>query len=151
MSAEILAYLKRIEAKVDALAKTDNGPGAGGMIADDADLDSSYGDPKVRFTPRGWNDGDFKGHSFSNCPPAFLELMAKALDYFASQKQAENPKKAGYDRLDAARARGWCRRLRAGWKAPTSRLAEAPAGGNYDFDDSGEAEAEVHHSQFDDF
>jgi hypothetical protein len=61
----------------------------------------------------------------SECPPAYLDLVASRLDYFAAKE--EDAKKARYNRLDASRARGWAARLRNGWK-PAQRESE-PFGG----------------------
>lgn len=86
-------------------------------IAPDHDLDSKYGNPAVRAKdPRDWTGESQLGKPFSECPPAYLELVADRLEYFASQE--EDAKKARYNRLDASRARGWAQRLRTGWKAP---------------------------------
>ena len=145
MSAEILASLKRIEAKLDAvLAKRQqeerSRPArAAENVASDQDLDSKYGDPKVRFDPRDWAGDSMKGRTFSQCPPEFLEMLANALEYFAEKKAATDPQKAGYDRKDAGRARGWARRSADG-KVP-ARQEQAPAG-NYDFD-SGAGEEDL--------
>ena len=140
MSAEILAALKRIEAKLDAvLAKRQqeerSRPAkATENVASDQDLDSQYGDPKCRFMPRDWNGDNFKGATASQCPAELCDMMANTLEYFADKKASEDPTKAGYDRKDAARFRGWAVRKRNGWK-PTM---ETPGGGDYDFDDAGE-------------
>ncbi len=93
-------------------------PAAPSNIATDADLDGQYGDPVVKFTPRDWTGDDCKGILFSDCPPDFLDALAKAFDYFAQKKQAENDPKAKYEVLNAARARGWAARLRSGWTPP---------------------------------
>jgi len=131
--ADIAAALKRIEAKLDAvLAKRQqeerSRPAkAQENIAPDSDLDSKYGDPKVRFDPRDWAGESMKGRTFSQCPADYLEMMASALEYFADKKAASDPQKAGYDRKDAARARGWARR------EPAAK--PSPGGGSYDFGD----------------
>ncbi len=91
-------------------------------VATDADLDSQYGDPVVKFDPRDWTGDNYRGQKFSVCPPDFLDALAKAFDYFVSKNDAhgdaESAKKAHYDRLNAARARGWAARKRAGWTPP---------------------------------
>ncbi len=43
----------------------------------------------------------FKGATFADCPGDFLDAMANALEYFATKNAADDPKKAGYERLDA--------------------------------------------------
>ena len=140
MSAEILAALKRIEAKVDALAANRGGAAPGELPpATDEQLDGQYGDPTVKFKPRAWHDGDFKGHHYSECPPAFLDEYANALNEFAAKNAATDPKKAGYERLDSSRARGWARRIRAGWKP----AQPSSTGSNYDFDDGNNSNSEI--------
>lgn len=103
-------------------------------IASDRDLDGQYGNPEVKAkSPRDWTGDSQQGKRFSECPPEYLVLVADRLDYFAEQNEehaadqqapAEERqallKKAKYNRIDAARARGWAARLRGGWKAPAS-------------------------------
>jgi len=91
-------------------------------VASERDLDSQYGDELVRFNPRDWTGEPLKGRFMSECTPDFLDLLAAGHDYFC-QKNATDEKKAGYERRSAARARGWAKRMRAGWK---SARAEAP-------------------------
>jgi len=99
-------------------------------IASDRELDSQYGNPVVKFNPRDWTGDSFKGARFAQCPAPFLELLAETFDYFA-QKAEETDKRANngkpvapYNRSDAARARGWAKRVREGHvytaAAPTS-------------------------------
>jgi hypothetical protein len=95
-------------------------------IADDVDLDGPYGDPIIKAAdPRDWHGDSQKGKRFSECPPGYLDLVASRLDYFAQQAEAEGrlttsgKPVAPFNRRDAARARGWAKRLRAGWKRPT--------------------------------
>lgn len=96
----------------------------GGAVAPDADLDGKFGDPEVRFTPRDWTGPVFKGNRYSECPPEFLDMLGDSLDYFAGKSEASNAMtsggkpKAPYERADAARARGWAKRLRNGWQVP---------------------------------
>jgi hypothetical protein len=86
-------------------------------MASEADLDSQYGNPPVKAKdPRDWTGDSQVGKRLSECPPAYLDMVAARLDYFAGRE--EDPKKARYNRLDAARARGWAARLRNGWKPP---------------------------------
>jgi len=90
------------------------------QIASDKDMDGRYGDPEVRFDPRDWTGNPCKGRKFSQCPAAFLEMLAETLDYFAAKNDEEkavtaNGKpKSFFDRADAARARGWAKRIRDG-------------------------------------
>ena len=100
-------------------------PVNGSTIAPDSDLDSTYGNPEVKFSPRDYSGTkDYKGLKMSQCSPAFLDALAASYDYFAQKNtlegnMANNGKpKADYDRRSAARARGWAARLRTGWKPP---------------------------------
>lgn len=89
-------------------------------VASDRDLDGKYGDPVLKFMPRDWTGQGFKGSRFSQCPPELLDLVAETFDYFASQSEAKHEVTdkgkpvAEYKRQDAARARGWAKRMRAG-------------------------------------
>lgn len=77
-------------------------------------LDGPHGDPIVKAKdPRDWSGGPMSGKRFSECPAAYLDLVADRLDYFASKE--EDPTKKRYNELDAKRARGWAARLRAGY------------------------------------
>ncbi len=139
MSAEILATLKRIEAKLDAvLAKRQQEErskpaSAKEAVADERDLDGKFGDPKVRAMPRDWTGDSFKGASYSQCPADLLDMVANMLEYFAGKNSKNDPQKAAWDRLDASRARGWALRKRNGWK-PAEGNQETPAS-SYDFDE----------------
>lgn len=78
------------------------------------DLDGQHGNPEIKAKdPRDWTGDSMKGRRFSECPPEYLDLLAERYDYFAQQEQDE--KKAKYNRLDAARARGWAQRIRGGF------------------------------------
>lgn len=94
----------------------------GGEVASDADLDSSYGDPEIRRDPTAkyWSGPSYAGLHLSACPPDYLDAFAKYKDACAwgNEKDGSDKKKkyAEYDRRDAARARGWAARMRAGWK-----------------------------------
>lgn len=96
-------------------------------VAEDIDLDSPYGDPLIRAKdPRDWNGPSQLGNTFSLCPPEYLDLVASRLDFFAEKAELEGTLTstgklvAPYNRKDAARARGWAKRLRAGWKSPAA-------------------------------
>jgi hypothetical protein len=94
-------------------------------VADAADLDGTYGDPVIKAKdPKDWTGGSMSGRRFSECPPAYLDLVASRLEYFADiadreGKVTSSGKPVGpFNRRDAARARGWAMRLRSGWTAP---------------------------------
>lgn len=61
---------------------------ATGPVADDRDLDGTYGDELVRFNPRDWTGESLKGARMSACPPDALDLLAAAYDYFAERNEA---------------------------------------------------------------
>ena len=96
-------------------------------IASDRELDGTYGNPTVKFSPRDWSGPSFKGLPMSECDPAFLDMLAETFDYFAQQAEAKNEMTdkgkpvAGYKRMDAARARGWAKRIRDGVHTPAAR------------------------------
>lgn len=126
---EILKALARVEAKLDrVLAAQASGGGGGSLpIADDRDLDGQHGDPAIKFTPkRGYSGPDMKGQRMSEASPEFLDAYADALQYASEHPREGKEKYARYDALDAARARGWAKRLRGGWRNPAQQDA-APA------------------------
>lgn len=88
---------------------------ASGLFASDKDLDGQRGDPVVKFVPRGWRP-IYKGKRFSGCDPEFLDALAESLAWSAEHPREGKEQYAQYDKLDSARARGWARRLRAGWR-----------------------------------
>lgn len=107
------------------------------QVASDADLEGPYGDPEIKAKdPKDWCGPSMKGRYFSQCPPEYLDLLASRLDYFAEQAEANNEVSpntgkpiAPYRRRDAARARGWSRRLRNGWH-PSEPAAQDPFADN---------------------
>lgn len=122
---EILKALARIEGKLDAVlgvARAVSSPG-GHDVAPDSDLDGQYGDPQVKFSPKRWTGDNYKGSSFSACPPDFLDALAEALQWSSEHPKAGKEKYAAYDARDASRARGWAKRIRAGWQAPGTQAA----------------------------
>jgi hypothetical protein len=89
-------------------------------VASDRDLDGKYGDPVVKFMPRDWTGPTFKGRRFSECPADLLDMFANTFDWFADQAERTNERTdrgkpvADFKRADAARARGWAKRIREG-------------------------------------
>lgn len=112
-------------------------------IASDRDLDGKWGDPQLKFMPRDWTGASFKGRRFSECPAGLLDLVAETFDYFASQAEAKNEMTdkgkpvADYKRQDAARARGWAKRIRDGKHVPAG-VSGSPDFGDADADGFGE-------------
>lgn len=125
MANEAITLLRSIDASLKALLRQQGGTEAAGDVADDRDLDGKYGDPEVKFNPRDWHGDSCKGLRMSECPAGFLDLLAGTFDYFAKQAEKNNETTssgkavAPYKRKDAARARGWAARKRAGWKPAT--------------------------------
>jgi len=112
LSTEV-ARLGRILAAIGAAFGV--GPGAEIAPASDADLDSPYGDERIRCDPRDWKGTSRKNDVMSRCEPEFLDLYVGVMLHFAENNSAD-AQKSGYDRRAAARAMGWARRLRAGWR-----------------------------------
>ena len=90
-----------------------------GLFVSDADLDKPRGNIKVGFDPRNWRGPSHKGKRASDCSPEFLEAYAEALLWMSEHPKPDaDPKKAGFNRTDSARARSWARRLRQAKAAP---------------------------------
>jgi hypothetical protein len=119
---QILDVLARIEEKLDRLLGAKPASSGGPAIATEYEMSGDKGDPKVRTTPRDWKGQDFKGCNLSATTPEFCDLYAEMLEYFAGKNP--DAKKAEWDRKDARRARGWSKRLREGWKPPTTVTRE---------------------------
>lgn len=119
----IAASLKSIDANIKKLVTKEQGA----AVASDKDLDGKYGDPVVKFDPRDWTGESCKGLPMSQCPAPFLDLLAETFDYFAGVAEEKNEQTdkgkptAQYKRADAARARGWAKRIREGKVSQTSR------------------------------
>jgi hypothetical protein len=126
-----------LEVQVSHLSANRPAPAAAAAIADDADLDSQYGDERVRKDPTAkyWAGVSHVGLQLSQCPPDYLDAFAKYKEACAFMNEKEGDpakaKYAGYDRRDAARARGWAKRLRAGWKRATPAMAPAASADTY--------------------
>lgn len=129
--AEIILILRSIDASLKALvARTDAPPQAPQKeAAPDADLDGKFGDPIVKAKdPREWSGETQVGKRFSECPSAYLDMVAARLEYFNSKlgDTEDDRKKRLYNTRDAARARGWAARIRAGYKPPAAQPAMHP-------------------------
>ena len=147
-----------LEARITKLERggvssSDSGSANGGghsdrvQAASDSDLDGQWGNPEIRFDPKDkhWSGASYVGRRFSECPADYLDAMAKSLEasaYGLEKGAEEDPtdaeakrKKARFKRLDAARAKGWAARVRAGRVSHTmvpsrsdgSRRLETPA------------------------
>lgn len=119
----VLAEMRKQTALLSAILSvlTERTPMSAANTPPTVDLDSPHGNPVVKAKdPRDWTGEPMKGRTFSECPADYLDLVAERLDYFSAQlgDSADDQKKRKYNTLDAARARGWAARKRAGWTAP---------------------------------
>jgi hypothetical protein len=126
IKAALAAGAVAFAAALGATMPMSGGTGSkGGGVANDAELDSQYGDPEIRKDPteKYWTGASYAGCRLSQCPADYLDAFAKYKDAcaYAGEKEGSEKKKkyADYDRRDAARARGWATRLRNGWKPKT--------------------------------
>lgn len=145
---EILRLLSDIAARLDRIENSTHAPtpapavavcdSGAPTIADDRDLDSQFGNPEIKKDPPRWTGPSFVGGRFSDTTPEYLETLAGFLDWKAneSDKKGEVLKngapRSKFIRLDAARARGWRKRLlqgngKAARPAPRPRAPEAEA------------------------
>jgi hypothetical protein len=84
----------------------------GTKVGSPEDLATQYGDPEIRYIPRGWDGPDFKGLRMSQTSPTFLRWLANELGRGIEKKRAAgDDEKAGWDRKNQLRAIGWCERL----------------------------------------
>ena len=114
-SDEAMRLLREIHAMIHEMRGGDQRTAPRDSIR--VDLDNAHGDPVVRQkSPKDWTGADMTGKRFSECPAEYLDLVAARLDYFAGRETDE--KKRRYNELDAARARGWAGRIRAGHTHP---------------------------------
>lgn len=126
-SLALLASIDRRLAEQTVLLRRLVGP----LVATDEQLDGDKGDFVVPFDPRGWRGESCKGRRLSECPPEYLDALAKGFDGGAWKKRQDgDEKKAGWAELDAARCRGWATRLRDGWLPQEAPVEAPPAGGN---------------------
>jgi hypothetical protein len=132
------AALERIAKALEAgAAKTSNGKANGastsGEVASDSDLDSQYGDPTINKDPPRWTGESYVGCAMSSTSPEYLDNLASFNDWRAAKSDEKgevdknNRPKSFYAKKDAARARGWAKRLRAGWGAGANAQAAKAA------------------------
>lgn len=136
--SEAIVLLKSIDATLKAILQKMKQPAGGNQgkaVASEAELLGKYGDPEVRFDPRDWTGPSFKKRKMSDCPAEFLELYADAKEYFGRKAEEENKltssgkPAARYEFADAARARGWAKRIREGKHMPTTEPVNGWTGG----------------------
>jgi hypothetical protein len=112
-----LSKQKRAAAPAPAAASSASTP----AIAPDSDLDGPHGDPVIKSKdPRDWSGPSMLGKKFSECPPDYLGLLAARYEFFNTQPDVD-AKKRRYNEIDAARARGWKKRLLEGWQPPAAK------------------------------
>ncbi len=144
--ANVTERLAVLERRVASLEKTNaallaalggkTGAVSSGEVATDAELDSKYGDSRIRFGLKAkyWpqQPDPNVGKLWSECDPEYLDATAKYLEAYAFMAakgtSEEDKKKARYRSADAARARGWARRIRAGWKPPKAPAVDSSFG-----------------------
>lgn len=121
---ETLRELRQINATLTAIAGTlldmaDKFSGVAPVATAPAvNIDGERGNLVIKAKdPRDWTGDTMMGKRLSECPPAYLDMLAARYDYFAGKTDSDDTKR-GYARLDAARARAWADRLRAGWTPP---------------------------------
>lgn len=131
LEAVVASQASRIEALERIIGALAAVFGGGADAADDSELDSKFGDPSVKKDPTDqfWRGASFVNKRLSECPAEYLDAFAKYKDLCAKLKEKDGSeakkKYAAYDRADAARARGWARRIRGGWTSPP--VAPKPA------------------------
>lgn len=120
-------------------------------VASDMDLDSEHGNPLIKFDPSSkyWVGESFKGYRFSETSAEYLDATAKYLDacaYMAARDPDEKKQRgARYKALDAARARGWAKRMRDGVVPQGGGGGQAPF--EYDTPDGGDDIPFIRHAQ----
>jgi hypothetical protein len=122
-ATDLLANIDRTLTSIKGLLGTlvlRSTPASEKKIAPDSDLDGKYGDPEVKFMPRDWEGDDYSDMKLSTMPPELLDMVADLYDYRAERAEEEGKTTvkgrpvAPLNRADAARARGWAARKRAG-------------------------------------
>lgn len=107
----------------------------GPAIASDSDLDGERGNPEIKKDPTRWKGAPLAPIRMSEAPVEWLDLLADTLDFKAGKAAEENRQTTGgkplapYILRDAARARGWARRKRAGWTDPNAIPSPFAEGG----------------------
>lgn len=119
--------MDRLMAHLGATRPAATGSDDAGRVGTPQDIAGDRGDPKVRMVPKRWTGENYKGSRASQCHPDFLDMYADQLDWFADNpKEGEDPKKAKWDRLDAARCRRWAIEIREGRVQPNGAPAASP-------------------------
>ncbi len=129
---EFKQIMRRLDEIGDAIIALSDGGSGASPIADDADLDGQYGNAEVKFDlkEKYWKGESFRGKRWSECSAEYLDATAEYLTVYARvlREKDNDEKKASYKDKDAARCRGWARRIRNGYKAPNARPQTAQGG-----------------------
>jgi len=114
MSADIMAALARIEAKLDRVLQAPTG------ARPSKDMD-------VRKDPKGWEGTSYAGRPLSACPPDYLDKLAGLFDWMADRDDEAGargetdpkgyPRSGKWKRGDAQLSREWAAYHRALVKA----------------------------------
>lgn len=142
----IAARLERVEQRLGGMegavasgsAMAHGAAAADQQIADDADLDSQWGNPEIKRDPPRWTGASYVGAKYSDTTPEYLESLAGFLDWKARESDKKNElanngkPRSAYLRKDAARARGWRKRLLE--KSRGGRPAARPRPASVDLD-----------------
>lgn len=134
---EIRDELRAIRAAGSGVASA-----SGSSVAPDSDLDGQYGDPEVTKDPKRYQGPPMAPRRMSEGTPEWLDAVAEFKEWQAGKAEAAHETtasgkpKADYMRRDAARARGWAKRLRSGWRRVVTDCYDDGTGAN-------EAEAEA--------
>ena len=136
MSDAVMMRLAAIEARLAALEAGVPAAKATSGIADDAELDSPFGDPLVKKDPKRWLEQggeSYAGSHMSQCPSDYLRMLASLFDWMADKdeekgktyknRKGEDVPTAPLNRRAAAKARGWARRNEGKTAAPVRAQA----------------------------
>lgn len=139
MSAELAALTARVVALEARLAAVESGKLADNgakAVADDADLDSEWGDELITKDPPSWVEKgreSYAGNRMSECPSDFLRAVASLNDWIAAKDEEKGKtytnKKTGKQQPTAPLARKRAARAR-GWAVRNKDKAVAPAAAN---------------------
>lgn len=139
IQGSILDLRRRVEVLEKKVAGSAVGEDGEVAPAKDHDLDSEHGDPHVRKDPRSWKGPSCVGMKFSECEAEYLLMLARSFEFRAKKLDEENAldnqqrPKSYWPRKDAARARGWARRIVSGWQRP--KAEELPPAAPNPFDE----------------
>lgn len=137
----LVTRVEALEATITQLRRALGGGSGGktfGAVADDAELDSRFGDPQIQRDPseKYWKGESWVNMQMSQCPADYLDAFAQYKEACAWMNEQKGDhakaKYVAYDRKDAARARGWAKRIREGRVVQSGERppAAVPKGGD---------------------